>query len=436
MLIDFGAETIEAKLLLKLFAMKRLITVLFVASCFFSCEKPPQDDPVDNPVNTSIDITKLLGAWVETYDDYGYAAKEEGIPRYTFHDNYSWEYYTSDVIWLFHSITYQYEIEDNVITLISDDDPSDDRYEITRLDENEMEWQRVGTEFSTAGLSTDYKHFSRSEGQTSDPGSGYVPDEELDIPVVEGEFTGYVYDYGYCNAPDFWYQFGDYQERIDMFQIPDEAMAKLTTEGLSRTCMYYPIRKDMGYFSCELEFINAHVGELYNGLKELSMRKHGPEALLKLYETLKLADPANSKEEGLMYDKDFSEPWTFMDRNYLEMLLASAYFTPKMTLNQIERLADAIRVKIEEITRRELNSYAYGYARPYCTLCRILLVKHERGIIELTDHELDILSGYMRTNGMPRTPAHWAIEVLTETFRLLELHFPELIVVKIEDITG
>ena len=106
-----------------------------------------------------------------------------------------------------------------------------------------------------------------------------------------------------------------------MFQIPDQDMAKLTTEGLSQTCMYYPLRKDMLLYESSLMFINLHVTEWYNGLKELAARTHAPEALLKLYENMKLADPAIAEEEGPMYDNDINVPWTFMDRNYLEMLL-------------------------------------------------------------------------------------------------------------------
>ena len=36
---------------------------------------------------------------------------------------------------------------------------------------------------------------------------------------------------------------------------------------------------------------------------------------------IQAADPAIAEEEGPMYDNDINVPWTFMDRNYLEMLL-------------------------------------------------------------------------------------------------------------------
>lgn len=404
--------------------MKRLFIILSAALCIFSCGKEPQ---IPEEMHT------LIGYWVEDYAKYGYSAKWEGVPQYSFYDDGTWDYYNHDEIWAFHTDTYKYTLEGNIITLIYDDPELESySYEIITLNDKEMEWQRVGTVFSIDELANDYKYFYRTEKQTSIPGwnddnSVQIPRDELDVPVVEGEFTGYVYKYGYCNEPNFWYQFEEYQERIDMFQIPDEDMQKLTTEGLSHTCMYYPLRKDMLAYTCALMHINLHVTEYYNGLKELAIRTHGPEALLKLYERMKLADPANKEEEGPMYDNDINEPWTFMDRNYLEMLLASAHFTPKMTVEQLDRLAKAIEGKTEEIMRRNLNSYQYGFAYPYCTLCRILLVKNERGLIDLTADEVTKVSHFMLCNGSPRDVS--AVEVIKTTFALLEEYFPEMTLV-------
>ena len=240
--------------------MKRLFIILSAALCIFSCGKEPQ---IPEEMQT------LTGYWVEDYAKYGYSAKWEGVPQYSFYDDGTWDYYNHDEIWAFHTDTYKYTLEGNIITLIYDDPELESySYEIITLNDKEMEWQRVGTVFSIDELANDYKYFYRTEKQTSIPGwnddnSVQIPRDELDVPVVEGEFTGYVYKYGYCNEPNFWYQFEEYQERIDMFQIPDEDMQKLTTEGLSHTCMYYPLRKDMLAYDCALRHINLHVTEYY-----------------------------------------------------------------------------------------------------------------------------------------------------------------------------
>lgn len=403
--------------------MKRLFIFIFSVSVLLSCEKEPQNG------GDSTIVSDLMGFWVEDYSKYGYSAKREGIPQYTFSDDGKWDHYVYDEIWSFHTDTNKYKLEGNVITLIYEEsDAENPSFEIVTINDKEMEWQRVGTEFSMDGIASDYKYFRRIEKPITNPDNGdtFIPRDELDVPVVEGEFTGYVYDYGFCNEPYFWHQFDNYQQRIDMFQIPDEDMVKLTTEGLAHTCMYYPLRKDMFAYDCSLLFINLHVIDLYNGLKELAIREHGPEALLKLYENMKLADPANKEEEGLMYDNDINDPWSFMDRNYLEVLLASAHFTPKMTVNQLDRLSKAIEFKTEEILQRNLNSYSHGFAYPYCVLCRILLVKDQRGLIDLTADEVEKLSYYMLTDGSPRIPADYAAEVLRVTFGLLEKYFPEM----------
>ena len=69
--------------------------------------------------------------------------------------------------------------------------------------------------------------------------------KELDVDVVDGKFTGYVYNYGFCEEPNYWYRFEYYQQRILTFQIPEEKLAKLTPEELSHTCLHYPLRWDL-----------------------------------------------------------------------------------------------------------------------------------------------------------------------------------------------
>lgn len=252
------------------------------------------------------------------------------------------------------------------------------------------------------------------------------PVSDLDQPMVEGEFTGYVYKYGFCNEPYFWHQFENYQQRIDMFQIPEEAMEKLTTEGLAQTCMYYPLRRDMAAYPYLSTFINFHM-EVYNGLKELERRAYGPAALLKLYENLVPADLEIEEEaDGLMYDRDINVPWNFMDRNYLEALLSSEFFTPDMLLTELERLVEAVRSKVDDINERQLHSYEPGYGMPYSVLSRILITKSERGLIELTDYEKELLTVYMDCWGTPHFEAQKTYEIVTETLRMISENFPEV----------
>ena len=409
--------------------MKRLVAILFMASCIFSCGK-------EQSHHSSIE-----GIWVESYDEYGYAAKREGIPSYIFNSDNSWEFYNYNEVSLYHSITYHYNVQDNVITLIYGDGEEDvHQYRIVSINAEEMEWQRVGTVFSEDGLAVDYKHFKRAsslpEYSVYQEDLNRIPRDELDVPVTEGKFEGYVYDYGYCNAPDFWYQFETYQQRVDMFQIPDDAMMKLTTEGLSHTCMYYPLSMDI-YAFYGLEFINTCMNTWkYNGLRELSLRKHAPEALLKLYENMELSNPGDIGV-GLYYDNDIDGLWNMFDRNYLEMLLASAYFTPKMSVSQLDRLAEAVYDTTLEILNRGMHSYLVGFAYPYCVLGRIILVKKERGLIELTNEEVEMLTAFMSMDGLPQTidPAYDE-KVLRTSYRLFNLHFPGKILIDVDRLWG
>ena len=133
------------------YVMKRFLTILSVAFCVLSCDKEPQIAG-DIPGY----IHKLVsGYWVEDYSQFGYSANWEGIPQYTFREDGSWEYYSYDEIWMYHTDTYKYILDGNVITLIYDESESGRQsFEIVTINDKEMEWQRVGTEFSVDGLAS------------------------------------------------------------------------------------------------------------------------------------------------------------------------------------------------------------------------------------------------------------------------------------------
>lgn len=224
--------------------------------------------------------------------------------------------------------------------------------------------------------------------------------ESLDRDVVDGKFTGYVYNYGFCEEPNYWDRFENYQQRIDTFQIPDEAMSKLTTEGLSHTCMYYPLRWD--YIVWDTPQTSPYDGilyviENYNGLTELAKRKYGAEALLKLYENLK---PDVMEAKTMLFKGEIGNVNSFMDRNYLELLLSTEYFTPKMSVEQLDRLSRSI-VSLTGYYYEHPDSHSYfpAFAYPFCALCRVLLVKNNINLINLTDIEKSMLAFFVRWAG-------------------------------------
>ena len=137
--------------------MKRFLTILSVAFCVLSCDKEPQ-------IAGDIPHKLVSGYWVEDYSQFGYSAKWEGIPQYTFREDGSWECYSYDEIWMYHTDTYKYILDGNVITLIYDESESGRQsFEIVTINDKEMEWQRVGTDFSIDGIAGDYKCFYRTD---------------------------------------------------------------------------------------------------------------------------------------------------------------------------------------------------------------------------------------------------------------------------------
>lgn len=111
-----------------------------------------------------VNEANILGGWVETYEDYPYYA-EEGFVSWNFKPDGWVDIHVYDVFAGDSDIAKTYTIGafgDDVISLnlmMSDFSGAD--YKITKLTNDEMEWQMIGTTFQKGTVGSDFKHFTR-----------------------------------------------------------------------------------------------------------------------------------------------------------------------------------------------------------------------------------------------------------------------------------
>ncbi len=135
--------------------MKKLLFVLLCISLCFGCSK----------MELEVSSENILGVWADDYSAYPSYAPEGG-EMYTFKDDGHVDIHYYDVFAGDHDVTTTYTVgdSDNVIFInYPNVDESFKSYKIVKLTNDEMEWQRVGTNFSKRTVGSDFKHFVRSK---------------------------------------------------------------------------------------------------------------------------------------------------------------------------------------------------------------------------------------------------------------------------------
>lgn len=129
--------------------MKRLFLLLITTLVFFSSCSNDEE----------VDVSVLNGTWDECYDNPRFIM--DGIVEYTFLDNGTYQVYSYDALSnKEHTETSTYILQEELL-ILNDNTENELRYNIIKLNKNEMAWQREGTKYSEGTLGSDYKHFKR-----------------------------------------------------------------------------------------------------------------------------------------------------------------------------------------------------------------------------------------------------------------------------------
>ena len=111
----------------------------------------------------------IIGTWAESYEGYPYYAPD-GFLDWTFNTNNTADIHVYDVFAGTNDYSCSFSVENGKIILGPYEsvegegiNNQEEQYNITKLTETEMEWQRVETSFAKGTVGSDFKHFTRTK---------------------------------------------------------------------------------------------------------------------------------------------------------------------------------------------------------------------------------------------------------------------------------
>jgi hypothetical protein len=131
----------------------------------------------------------------------------------------------------------------------------------------------------------------------------------------------------------------DYSNRLELLNVPDDILSKLSTKELVRICLEYP-QMELIFTRNDILSGVSYVSTLFNGFIELSKRNDAGTELLRLYKDLNPDDyvSANLKDK-INHKKGFI---------VIELLLASPVILKNMDKNERTDLLNVSYNKFEE----------------------------------------------------------------------------------------
>ncbi|MDD2241798.1 MAG: hypothetical protein PHI08_01705 [Bacteroidales bacterium] len=218
--------------------------------------------------------------------------------------------------------------------------------------------------------------------------------------ICDGTFTGYVYKFRNLKNKEVWKTFKSSAEILAACQIPQDSLNRLNTEGLSQSCMFLPI--NFTYTAYYSNTVSPYDGILSlikscNCLTALTSKKLAPAALIKLYKNMVLTNETFTSSD-FIYSLNIFEKNSSLDKSYLELLLSTEYFTPKMDLSQLKELAKEIQNKTTFQVNCPSASYAGSLCYTYTAGARVVL-RYDSLNPFLTQAEKDKLLNFIKRAG-------------------------------------
>ena len=158
-----------------------------------------------------------------------------------------------------------------------------------------------------------------------------------------------AYDFPVRGGTEQWKAFKSHGEMVETCRIPEHTLASMSTAGLIKTCLDYPLLMDIVAFD-DLQYGFYRIMEEFNGLKELMKREDAAVKLLTLYISMK--PEAFDKQWSLAQKGDYA--FRLM---MVEMILAQEPILQSLSLNDRKQL---VTIGLEKIESRKSYTEVYG----------------------------------------------------------------------------
>lgn len=226
-------------------------------------------------------------------------------------------------------------------------------------------------------------------------------DEVVDMNTSPDAYTGYVYRFPNLNQK-MWNRLSTLEEMYQATAVPQSKLRKMSAEGLSHTCMYWPLYNNFTAYPTaslsQYDAIHIMIGH-FNGLEELTRRSEGGHALLKLYKYFRIG---TEPRDHWNFEAPMSELCSFMRKDYLELLLTTEYWTPHFTRSELRELGWIVEDQIQQAVADVNQSWRGTLLYSYALWSRILLCYDTlEGDALLTSDERDLCEKNIKYLGMP-----------------------------------
>lgn len=159
---------------------------------------------------------------------------------------------------------------------------------------------------------------------------------------------GQTWDYPVKPGTEEWKNLKSGVEKLQSCQIPENVLKKISSLELAKLCVTYPLFYEYTAFNDEREAVSIMI-EKFNGLKELSSRKDGAAALIKIYSQMKIQEKEGYVEKG--------EHSSVLNFEYIELLLSNDKFLNQLSLKEQEELR---KLTIEKYGEKLKHIDIYG----------------------------------------------------------------------------
>lgn len=107
----------------------------------------------------------------------------------------------------------------------------------------------------------------------------------ITISSIYAQQNNNAYNFPVKPGTDEWKKFQSRSEMADVLQVPSAILKNLTTEALAKTCMNFPMFKDLYFFNSVQTGFNT-LKQSFNGFEELIRRGDAGLELFKLYKQM------------------------------------------------------------------------------------------------------------------------------------------------------
>ncbi|MEI2394594.1 MULTISPECIES: hypothetical protein [Paenibacillus] len=163
------------------------------------------------------------------------------------------------------------------------------------------------------------------------------------------------YDYPIKPGTSSWNELIDHTKMIEVSQIPDDTLKKLTTNELIETVLNYPLLMDIYAYDTLQQGIDV-VSKTFNGIQELYQREDAPNKLIEKYQQMPVAKDTKTVTSNQIFDL-----------SNMEIILRQDEIQKKLNTSEAEKLEKEVENKYLQ-KQAQKNIYGLTAASSYSVL--------------------------------------------------------------------